>query len=207
MGSAERRLREKESLRAAILDAARELFATEGYEAVTMRRIAEKIEYSATAIYQHFDDKLSLVQELCAADFLTLASRFQAIVSVADPIERLRGIAAIYVRFAEELPNHYRFMFMTAHPPDAAACQEDRRGDPRQDAYALVRATCAQAIADGRTRPELTDPDQLAQLVWGATHGVIALQLTMHGDPWIEWRPLEALTRLLSDVLIRGLSR
>ena len=50
-----------------ILDAARELFATEGYEAVTMRRIADRIEYSPTAIYFHFKDKESLVRELCDA--------------------------------------------------------------------------------------------------------------------------------------------
>ena len=65
MGVRERRDREREEIRTRILDAARELFATEGYEAVTMRRIADRIEYSATAIYFHFRDKEALLQELC----------------------------------------------------------------------------------------------------------------------------------------------
>jgi AcrR family transcriptional regulator len=208
MGSAERRQREKQSLRAAILDAARELFATEGYEAVTMRRIADKIEYSPTAIYQHFADKLSLVQELCAIDFAALAARFVDVLAVADPIERLRRISEVYVRFAREHPNHYRFMFMTPHPHGADEAQGERKGNPTEDAYALLRMTCAQAIEQGRLRPELDDPDLAAQLVWGATHGPVALQLAMRCDnDWIVWKPLDELSRLLGDVLIRGAER
>ena len=73
MGPRERREREREETRTRILDAARELFAAEGYEAVTMRRIAERIEYSATAIYFHFKDKEALVKELCDVDFTSFA--------------------------------------------------------------------------------------------------------------------------------------
>ena len=62
MGITERREREREEVRRKILDAARDLFATEGYENVTMRKIAEAIEYSPTAIYGHFEDKDDLVQ-------------------------------------------------------------------------------------------------------------------------------------------------
>ena len=64
MGPKERREREREEIRTSILEAARDLFANEGVEAVTMRRIAEKIEYSPTAIYFHFKDKESLLAEL-----------------------------------------------------------------------------------------------------------------------------------------------
>ncbi len=75
MGTKERREREREELRTRILDAARELFAEEGYEAVTMRRIADRIEYSPTAIYFHFRDKEALMRELCDHDFRALAQR------------------------------------------------------------------------------------------------------------------------------------
>src|SRR5215213_11936500 len=69
MGTRERRDREREEIRAKILDAARDLFASQGYEAVSMRKIAEAIEYSPTAIYVHFDDKADLMRELCIRDF------------------------------------------------------------------------------------------------------------------------------------------
>ena len=65
MGSTERRERAKGRVRGLILDAARALFAVKGYEAVTMRAIAERIEYSPTAIYLHFADKRDLVRALC----------------------------------------------------------------------------------------------------------------------------------------------
>ena len=76
MGRHERRQRDKETLRGRILEAARELFAESGYEAVTMRRVAAKIDYSPTTIYLHFQDKESLVRELCSEDFLSLAQCF-----------------------------------------------------------------------------------------------------------------------------------
>ncbi|HTD61922.1 MAG TPA: helix-turn-helix domain-containing protein, partial [Gemmatimonadaceae bacterium] len=65
----DRREREKIAIRTKILDAARELFAEHGYDAVTMRTIAEKIEYTPTAIYYHFKDKDALIRELCDMDW------------------------------------------------------------------------------------------------------------------------------------------
>src|SRR5437879_1972140 len=99
MGSSERRTREKGELRAKILDAARELFATQGYEAVTMRKVADKIEYSPTAIYLHFKDKTALIRELCDNDFMTFAGQFMKLVKISDPIERLRKVGYAYVDF------------------------------------------------------------------------------------------------------------
>ena len=69
MGVLERREREREEVRRKILTSARDLFATEGYDRITMRRIAEAIEYSATTIYNHFEDKDDLVHALCQEDF------------------------------------------------------------------------------------------------------------------------------------------
>src|SRR6516225_5821051 len=100
LGTIERRERERQELRTRILDAARELFAEQGYDAVTMRGIAERIEYSPTAIYFHFKDKEALLRELCDTDFATLALKFRNIASIADPIERLRQIGRVYTTFA-----------------------------------------------------------------------------------------------------------
>ena len=88
MGIKERRERERAEIREKILEAARELFVKEGYEAVTMRKIAQKIEYSATAIYFHFKDKEAVMRELCATDFRTLAKQLTRIAKLADPVER-----------------------------------------------------------------------------------------------------------------------
>ena len=115
MGTSERREREKEVVRKRILDAARALFMQDGYEAVSMRKIAEAIEYSPTAIYQYFRDKSELVLALCEADFEAWGRRFFALKDVRDPVERLRRSGEEYVRFAVENPSHYRLMFMSDH--------------------------------------------------------------------------------------------
>lgn len=201
--AADRREREKCAIRTKILDAARELFAEHGYEAVTMRTIAEKIEYTPTAIYYHFKDKDALVRELCDADFGALAEGFQEIATVANPVERLRATGRAYVRFALERPNHYRLMFMTPHPPDVAPL--DRRGKPDQDAYAFLTWTVGQAVASGHLRPEYNDAELTSQIVWAAMHGLIALEIAKGNDPWVEWRPIEQRVEAMLDLILHGI--
>src|SRR5580765_6562626 len=99
MGTKERREREREELRTKILDAARELFAKEGYEAVSMRRIAEAIEYSPTAIYVHFKDKAELMRELCHEDFSKLDAGNPDALETTDPVERIRALGRMYIHF------------------------------------------------------------------------------------------------------------
>lgn len=207
MGTIERRERERQELRTRILDAARELFAEEGYDAVTMRRIAERIEYSPTAIYFHFRDKLTLLRELCDEDFGALAHEFQKIARIGDPIDRLRRIGQAYVGFGLTHRNHYRLMFMTPHP-EAMKPEDSRikRGNPEEDAYAFLKATVVDAIAAGRLRPEFSDPDLVSQMVWAGTHGVVSLHIAKCKDDWVDWRDPIATAHAQIEVLIRGLS-
>ena len=206
MGPRERREREREEIRTKILDAARELFVAEGYEAVTMRRIADRIEYSPTAIYFHFRDKETLLREICDADFLTLAHEIAVVAQIADPIERLRAIGLAYFRFGMNYPNHYRLMFMTPHPP-LGDDHEIERGNPEEDAYALLKSIVAQAIAEGKFQEGITDVDLAAQTVWAGMHGVIALQIAKGNDNWVDWRPLEQRAELMNETLLNGLLR
>ena len=145
MGLKERREREKEVVRGKILDAARELFVAEGYEAVTMRKIAQAIEYSPTAIYLHFRDKEAVINAICDTDFLQLATRFRKIAEVADPIVRLKAAGRAYADFALRHPNHYRLMFMTPHPPHSPEESVIEVGNRDQDAYAFVLWTAGEA--------------------------------------------------------------
>jgi AcrR family transcriptional regulator len=206
MGSRERRTRERAETRQRILDAARDMFVRHGYEATTMRAIADRIEYTPTAIYHHFRSKEALLTELCNTDFRALAAAFQRIERIEDPIERLRRIGEAYVAFALDHPMQYQLMFMTPHPnvnDERAAV----RGDPSEDAYAFLRATCADVIATGRLRPEFNDPDELAQMAWSPLHGLIALQIAKQDDDWIEWRDVRRTGPRMSDALMRGMLR
>lgn len=209
MGISERREREREEVRRKILDAARELFARDGYEAVTMRKIAEAIEYSPTAIYLHFKDKESLVRELCLSDFDALAKAFQRIAREPDPLERLRKVGLAYADFALEHPNHYRLMFMTPHPEVVKDETETakRKGNPEADAYAFLLATVSEAMEKGMLRTELKDPHLLAQAAWAGVHGVVSLHVAKAADEWIDWRPLKRTVALVVESFSRGISR
>jgi AcrR family transcriptional regulator len=208
MGIIERRARQKQEVREKILDAARELFASEGYEAVTMRQIADKIEYTPTTIYGHFKDKAEMLAELCRVDFTRLAQVFVKLAQVRDPIDRIRKLGHGYIEFAVQNPNHYRLMFMTPHPPPTPEEKEAKHhGDPGQDAYAFLRATVAEALAAGRVRPELDDADLIAQVLWAGVHGVASLQIAKCNDGWIDWCPIRKRAELMVESSLRGLVR
>jgi AcrR family transcriptional regulator len=208
MGVKERREREKSETREKILDAARELFVTEGYEGVSMRRVADKIEYSPTAIYVHFTDKNELFHELCRQDYARLAEVFQSSAMPIDPIERLKQIGRTYIEFGLHHPNHYKFMFMTPHPPMEPDDEEcEKIGNPELDAYAFLKWSVQQAISAGRLREELVDAELVSQTLWAAVHGVISLNIAKCTDPWVDWRPLQDRAELMLDVTLRGLLR
>lgn len=208
MGIKERRAREKSETRDKILDAARELFITEGYEGVSMRRVAEKIEYSPTAIYVYFADKQELFHELCQQDYARLAEVFQSSAMLSDPMERLKQIGSTYIEFGVRYPNHYKFMFMTPHPPQNPN-EEDREimGNPEVDAYAFLKWAVQQAIDAGCLREEFQDAELISQTLWASVHGVIALHIAKGCDAWVDWRPLAQRAQVMLDVTLRGLVR
>jgi AcrR family transcriptional regulator len=207
MGVLERREREKLETREKILDAARELFVSEGYDGVTMRKVAEKIEYSPTAIYVHFHDKEQLFLELCHADFRRLAESLTQLALIQDPVERLRRIGHAYVQFGIENPNHYRMMFMTSSPrlKDDEMKAEMGRGNPEEDAYAFLQQTIGEALRAGAFRPELTDVELIAQTMWAGVHGVVSLQIAKCNDDWVPWRDFRDRADSIIESLMHGL--
>src|SRR2546423_15409701 len=115
MGIKERQERDRETVRRAILDAARELFVTEGYANVSIRKIAERIEYSPAAIYGYFPSKDDIFFELAEEGFHLLGdpgavgndSRF------ADaPVERVRAMFWRLYEFSREQPQYFALIFV-----------------------------------------------------------------------------------------------
>jgi AcrR family transcriptional regulator len=206
MGIEERRQRERDEVREKIVDAARQIFIECGYEGVTMRKIAERIEYSPTTIYLYFADKETLFREMCNTDFRNLAAKFQSAALIANPVERLRVVARAYVQFGIEHPNHYRLMFMT--PPPVIHKEEDfvHKGNPNEDAYAFLLSIVTSAIEAGVFRPEYRDAHLVAQTLWAAVHGVISIQIAQGCESWVGWAPFERRTETMVDGILRGLA-
>ena len=202
MGILERKEREREEIRRKILDAARDLFAREGYERVTMRRVADAIEYSATTIYNHFEDKDDLVQALCHEDFAKLLGHLEARALPEDPVEKIRQLGLAYAHFGRSHPNQYRFMFMTPQKFE----QIHELAPPGQQAYAHLRAAVVEALESGRFRPG--DADTFTQVLWACVHGAVALLITHPPDKWPGGVPPSPdLVPAVIDASIGGLLR
>jgi len=199
MGVKERRQREKTQVREKILDAALEFFAREGVEGVTMRALADAIEYSPPVIYAHFRDKDAIIRELCNRQIRGLAQAFSTFGAL-DTVERLRRIGYAYTDFAVEHPSHFRFLFLTEH-----ALPDELGDDPEQNAYAFLKQTVKDGLAAGVFRAGYTDAEEIAQLCWGGAHGLVALHNIKAEASWIEWRDARTSARRLIDATLDGI--
>src|SRR5207244_10259207 len=131
MGVRDRRARQKQLLRQQILDAARALLVREGYDSLSMRRVAERIDYSPTAIYLHFKDKQELVFSLCEESFAKLVHELETLADeYPDPLVRLRTGTERYVAFGLQHPNHYLLALVLPPPADWAPKRRKPRISP-----------------------------------------------------------------------------
>jgi AcrR family transcriptional regulator len=195
MGTKDRKAREKESLRQDILDAARELFVREGYESVSMRKIADKVEYSPGTLYLHFRDKAEILDCLCQETFSKLNTRMQAIhQDSGDSLEGLRRGLLTYVQFGLDNPSHYTITFIQG--------LKNREGpaDQGHACFGRLLDIVRRCIEEGRI--ESRDVDETAQALWAGVHGITSL-LIVHGGKF----PFVEQTRLVERVvgiLIQG---
>lgn len=186
MNTVDRRTRERMDVQERILNAARELFAGRGFEAVTMRQIADAIEYTPGAIYVYFKDKRELMLALCRHDFESFESQMRELSRHEhDPLARICKMGQAYLAFAFAHPRHYELMFMTKFPADVELPPEElaKMQDPEQNAYAFLGLCVREAMAQGLLRADLRDPDLVTQTLWMALHGVAAASITFAGDP------------------------
>jgi AcrR family transcriptional regulator len=198
---------DREKLRASILDAARTLFVERGIDAVSMREIAKKINYSATTLYNHFADKEALLQAVCDEDFLKLASGMHQIMQLPDLIARIQALGKGYAMFALEHPNHYRLMFMTPRVPCNPDITKIQQGNTEQDAYAQLKHVVQEAFEAGLFRVDLADSELIAQTIWAGIHGVCSLQIALGQEGWIKWADIEARLGLMQSAMLQGLLR
>jgi AcrR family transcriptional regulator len=213
MTTAERRQREREAMRSRILEAAHDIALQEGYDALTMRHIAERLEYSAAALYRHFNDKSALLSALLATEFEELTRSLEAVSSTTDPLERIRRAARVYAEFGVADFDRYRQMFVA--PPEISDDADDvsmlsphpAPASPATELYTILRRAVAQAIASLRFRPDVNDVDLVTQTLWAGLHGVVSLHAARTRDSDVPWRPLHQTVNVVIDSLLRGFAR
>jgi AcrR family transcriptional regulator len=178
MGISERRERQKSELRSAILAAARRIFAEEGADALTMRRIADAVEYSPGTLYLYFANREEIALVLVREGFEKLLAAFAPALTIADPVERFGALGRAYVDFGLTDPQTYKLIFMVdAKFVYAVLGPANEPADaPGQRAFDLLAATAGEAVARGDFRP--IDPACAADALWAALHGVVSLAIT-----------------------------
>ncbi len=174
MGSQQRKEQEKEDLRRKVITAATELFREESYGAVSMRKIAKRVEYSVGTLYLYYKDKDELFLAVQSAAFEQAFTFINALSGKDDPLERLQELGERYVRFGMKNPDLYRLMFMMEHPMDAM-----EEGDPWHSGIALhnlLTSLVKECVAAGRIVAE--DPDRLSFALWSLVHGMVSLRIS-----------------------------
>lgn len=198
-----RRARQKALLRQEILDAARDILAREGYEQLSMRKVAERIEYSPTAIYLHFEDKRDLMFQVCEETFGKLVQDLSSLhTEFKDPATRLREGMRRYVAFGLRHPQHYLATFVTV-PHDQTPEESERYNRPDTHgmmALGILREVIVACISARVFRK--VDPDVTTRALWTALHGVTALLIQM---PHFNWGDQAAVVDTVIDTLIDGL--
>ncbi len=186
--------------RAEILRAAERIFVAEGYEGATIRKIADEVGVSSTALYMHFADKDRILLEICDQAMSQLMEINREIsVRPTDPVSRVRGMLEAYVAFALGNPNAYRLVFCTSSLADSAHRQHATMELGRQ-CFERFSGVVREIAAEGRLRAG--DARSAAQALWAACHGLIALRIA---KPDFDWAPQSELTAVMIEGLLFGL--
>ena len=158
-------------MRALVLDTAKKLFLNEGYEKVTIRRIAEQIEYSPATIYLYFKDKDEILFNLHEQGFNELYKCQQSISGIADPMERLRRHAQLYLQFAVENPEYYDLMFIMRAP--VKCIKDEKAWTIGMRSFEMLKNDVRGCMDSGQMRK--ADLDAATFSLWASMHGISSL--------------------------------
>lgn len=169
--------------RGEILAAAERIFVEKGYEGATIRKIAEEVGLSSTALYMHFADKAEILNEICRTAFDGLLQRqLETMSACTDPLACVAELARGYMAFGFDHPNAYRLAFMTPTllSPDGSQTVAQQTA---AELYQAFETSVGRAIEAGRL---YGDRAVLTQTMWAGVHGLVSLMITKPHFGWAE---------------------
>ena len=185
--------------RAEILEAAERIFVADGYEGATIRKIADEVGVSSTALYMHFPDKGCILLEISERTIRQLLERNGEIAEKPlDAAQRVELMLTSYMRWGLEHPNAYLLVFCSVTP--VSEVLGDSVAEISARCYDIFSGVVGELARAGRLKTG--DANSVAQALWASTHGVVALLITR---PDFEWAPKEELIRVTLAGLMQGL--
>ncbi|GAA5041653.1 TetR/AcrR family transcriptional regulator [Nocardia callitridis] len=184
MSTSQRKERERAERHQRIIDAARELAEADGWDAVTVRRLADRIEYSQPVLYSHFTGKAAIISAVAEQGIADLTVHLRRANAASDsPVAVMDAVSRAYLGFAADNPARYDAMFLMSNGlvfgVDAPQTLRDAFGE-----------------LEAMFRPFVTDPDDLGahtEVAWSAMHGLATLERTGRLRPELRERRLELL--------------
>ena len=196
MGIAERKQRQKEEVRSSILNAAWKLVETDGWQSLTMRKIADAIEYSAPVIYDHFANKEAILLEFTRRGFRQLNEQLvKAKDKFNNPEQQIEAIAYGYWKFAFNHKEYYQLMYGLGMP----GCETVKQIPEMTSFTEIVSAPIREMV--GKSQNTNADPFLKLNTFWSTLHGLISINMMGRNDSRDE---LNAM--VLKDFLIGFIS-
>jgi len=190
MGITERKNRNKHDLKQHILDAAKLLFTKHGYEATSIRKIANVIEFSPTTIYLYYRDKNDILYALHQEGFKMLGTSFYDLVKITDPLERLKEMGRSYLKFALDHSDFYELMFIMKEPIQWLETEECVSGDWQEGitTFDFLHNTIIDCQQKGYFLGQ--DSKLFSLFIWSTVHGLCSLSLHGHFEQVVKGNKL-----------------
>ena len=175
MGITERKEKQKLEIRKAILDASMKLFVEQGFENVSIRKIADLIEYSPTTVYLYFKDKNEILYNLHEIGFQKMAEYMADLFTIKNPLVRLHKMGEYYIKFGLENPAFYDLMFILQAPMEALAGMVNCEWKSGEGILDRLRETLQECM--DKNLIVKGDVDAMAMPIWGMVHGMVSLAI------------------------------
>lgn len=176
---ASRRERKKAQIRADLVEAAHALVREDGYDGLTIRKLAERVGYATMSVYSYFPDKQAILLAIAQDAFAELARRMER-AAPSDPLEALKDLMRAYAEFGLENPNEYQTVFMTIQP-EVKSEQVIEEMTSQNPALLLLQArvrACVDACCFSG------DMHAIATLLWTVGHGAVSLLICFTHYPF-----------------------
>jgi len=175
MGITERKEKQKRGIKKMILDASMKLFVEEGFEHVTMRKIADIIEYSPTTVYLYFKDKNEILYNLHELGFQKMGEKNQNLSEIENPLMRLYKMGENYIEFGLENPEFYDVMFIQQAPMQVLEQMENCDWKHGETALNTIKQAVEECIQQGFLKKGNVEAASMS--IWGMVHGLVSLAI------------------------------
>ena len=204
MGIVARKEKQKQEIRSLILEESMKLFLEEGFSKVSVRKIAERVQYSPTTLYLYFKDKNEILFYCCESGFKKMLEQNIALGLISDPIERLHQMGVNYLNFGLENPEYYDLMFIQEAPMSALIDMGAgwSSGDQALEALKMI---VQDAMDKGLLVPAKVET--VAMAVWSMVHGLVSLAIRQRLDKLVAAEEVENRMHESLDWLLKTMKK